>query len=371
MPKTRLIALLLFLLPTAIFAQVTDEWTAYVSPLGLHFSHPADWVTLEANDAQFVIVTDSTTTQAALGNPLTDDALVIQIYTEAIAAEFGNTPADVLTGFQDMLFADAITATENTDGITWAQFEDEFGTGLVLTVETVGGSVALLQAQAATVEALTAHTDDIFTLAQSVVHTIPVPALAQSFNGGGRLANVDFAYPDGWHTLGGIPVNRMVSFNVVSSVPIGIRNQVQAGEEAVIMAIAGGRVDRWNTIADDATPEAILTAFFEQLGNDNNFNRSEDASGTGEFEQITEAFTTANGYEAVRVRFVEVNNMNEEMTTAETATDEAEFSGDFVAYSLRLDDKRFMVVLVLLSEYQYAEAAPLLDAMLATLEYSP
>jgi hypothetical protein len=183
------------------------------------------------------------------------------------------------------------------------------------------------------------------------------PPLTETFTGSGRLDNLTFAYPEGWHTLGGIPVNRFISFNIVSSLPIGLNTRVEPGESAVVMAIAGGRIDRWNTIEAGASAEQVLLAFFERLGDDNRFGRAEEDGRT--FEQVTEAFTV-NGMEAVLIRFVETS------TAPET---ESAVNAEFVAYAVKLDDNQFMVMLVLASEYSYDELVPLMDDVFASMVF--
>lgn len=199
------------------------------------------------------------------------------------------------------------------------------------------------------------------------------PALTETFSGSNRLNGVSFDYPEDWHTLSGIPANRLVSFNVISSVPIGIRNQIEAGEEAVVLALAGGRIDRWgNRIEAGATPEEVLTAFFEQLGDDNAIGGGANEDDDTEFEEVVTSFTV-NGFEGVRINYVAIpadDPTEEPEADADDDDAEAEFNGDFAAYGVLLDDNRFMVMLLLTSEYTFAEVEPLMDDMLDTLSYS-
>jgi hypothetical protein len=201
-----------------------------------------------------------------------------------------------------------------------------------------------------------------------------IPELTEIFDGRGRLNGVTFSYPADWFTLEGIPVNRMISFNVVSSVQIGLRNQIEPGQEAIVLAVAGGRIDRWGDIEPGDTPEEILNIFFERLGDDSQFGGGEqpEEGDQGEFEAVTESFDL-NGYEAVLVRFVEVESEDDAAPSIEdevTEDDEEEFNGEFIAYSILLDDNRFMVVLVLTSELSYEDVQPTIDAILDTLTYS-
>jgi len=194
------------------------------------------------------------------------------------------------------------------------------------------------------------------------------PALEETYEGRGRMDDITFAYPEGWHTLDGIPVNRLVSFNVVSSVRIGLRSRIEPGEEALVMAFGAGRIDRWPTIDADATPEEILEAFFERVGDDSQFSGEEQ---DGEFEQVTESFTLNGNYEAVLVRFEEVETTATDEASKAAEDAEEDFDGEFIAYSIRLDDNRFLVVLVLTSELSYDDAQPTLDAILGSLAYTP
>lgn len=198
-----------------------------------------------------------------------------------------------------------------------------------------------------------------------------VPALTEIFEGSGRLDDLTFAYPAGWFTLEGIPVNRLVSFNIVSSVEIGLRSQVEAGQEAIVFAIAGGRVDRWPSIEADFTPQEILDAFFAQLGDGGGgFGGNERDADAEDRVPVVEEITVAGAYDAVIVRF-EATAGDAEGNAAVAEDDAEAFNGEFIAYSIRLDDNRFVVVLVLTSEYTYAEAQPTIDAILNTLDYSP
>ncbi len=206
-----------------------------------------------------------------------------------------------------------------------------------------------------------------------------VPDLTETFEGRGRLNDLSFDYPDGWFTLEGIPVNRLISFNIVSSVEIGLRSQIEAGEEALVFAVAGGRVDRWPTIEPAFTPEEILNAFFERLGDGGDqFGGDPGREDGEEFEPVIEEITVAGTFDAVLVRFEEIESDAED--DADAATDasedaeddeEPEFNGEFIAYSIRLDDNHFMVMLVLTSELTYDEAQPTIDAILDTFTFTP
>jgi hypothetical protein len=188
------------------------------------------------------------------------------------------------------------------------------------------------------------------------------PPLTETFDGRGRLADITLDYPDDWHTLGGIPVNRLISFNILSSVRVGIRNQIEPGEEAIVLAIAGGRVDRWGDIEAGATPEDVLTAFIERLGDGGDgFGGDPDERDSEDFELVVDELAF-NGYDAVRMRFVAADNAPEPA--------EDEIDGDFVAYAVLLDDNRFIVVLTLTSEFTFEEAQPTIEGILGTLTYS-
>ncbi len=212
----------------------------------------------------------------------------------------------------------------------------------------------------------------IFPVAAQDADPADVPELKETFEGRGRLDNLSFDYPDGWFTLAGIPVNRLISFNVVSSVQIGVRNQVEPGEEALVFALAGGRVDRWPTIDADFTPEEILNAFFERLGDGGDEFSGEQGDEGANMEPVVEEITIADQFDAVIVRFVEVEPSTAEAEAEETEeTEEAEFNGEFIAYSIRLDDNNFMVMLVLTSEFTYEQAAPTINAVLDTFAFTP
>ena len=205
-----------------------------------------------------------------------------------------------------------------------------------------------------------------------------VPDLTETFEGRGRLDEISFDYPDGWFTLEGIPVNRLISFNVVSSVQIGVRNQIEPGEEALVFALAGGRVDRWPTIDADFTPEEILNAFFERLGDGGDQFGGDQGDDSEGMEAVVEEITIADQFDAVIVRFVEAEaSIDEEASEDDTETvtdadaEEEDFNGEFIAYSIRLDDNRFMILLVLTSEFTYEEAAPTIDAILDTFTLTP
>lgn len=190
------------------------------------------------------------------------------------------------------------------------------------------------------------------------------PPLTETFAGKGRLNGITFNYPEGWHTVNGIPVNRLISFNIVSSVPIGLRNGIDPGEEAVVMAIAGGRIDRWGKIETAASAEDVLIAFLEQVGDNDNFGGGQ--SDGREFEQVYTEFSV-NGYAAVKLVFTEIES-DAPMPTPQP--DDEPIDGDFVAYALLLDDNQFMVMLMLTSELTFAEVEPLINDMLDTLDYS-
>ncbi|MEL6152118.1 MAG: hypothetical protein AAFR56_20980 [Chloroflexota bacterium] len=180
--------------------------------------------------------------------------------------------------------------------------------------------------------------------------------LTETYTGRGRLNDITLNYPDGWYTLNGVPVNRMVSFNVISSVKLGIRNGIEPGEEAIVLAVAGGQIDRWNAIETAATPEDVLTAFIEQLGESDRFGGNDSAEG---MEMVTED-VQFNGYEAVRMRFV----------PGEDATPEADAGdSDFVAYAVLLDDNQFMAVLTLTSALSFEDAQPTIKSILGSVTF--
>ena len=189
----------------------------------------------------------------------------------------------------------------------------------------------------------------------------PLP-LAETWTGRGRLSNVTFNYPADWFTVGGVPVNRFISFNVVSSVRVGLRNPLPEDEEAIVMAISGGYIDGWNEIEPDATPEDVLTAFLERLGGDSNFSGDQPDDQQSNFELQVEP-RTFNGYDAVQMQFVRAPDAPTPTPNPDVDTDD-EFNGQFVAYALRLDDNRFLVALTLSSEMPFDEAQPTIEAVL-------
>ncbi len=189
------------------------------------------------------------------------------------------------------------------------------------------------------------------------------PDLTEMYNGRGRLAGVTFSHPEGWTTVNGIPVNRLVSFNLVSSVPIGLRNRIDPGEEAIVLAVAGGRIDRWDDLEAGATPEDVLTVFIEALGDDNGF--SDPANADAEFEIEVEELTF-NGYDAVRMRYIAVPAPD----ATEDPNAEPQVEGDFTAYAVLLDGNQFVVVLTLTSELTFEEAQPTIEGILDSMVYT-
>ncbi|MEM6282183.1 MAG: hypothetical protein AAF787_08330 [Chloroflexota bacterium] len=181
--------------------------------------------------------------------------------------------------------------------------------------------------------------------------------LTETYTGRGRLNDVTLNYPDGWHTLNGIPVNRLVSFNVISSVKLGLRNGIEPGEEAIVLAVAGGRIDRWGTLEKEATPEEVLNAFIEQVGDNDRFGGGND-SAEG-MELVTED-VEFNGYEAVRMRFV---------PGADAAPEADDGDSDFVAYAVLLDDNQFMAVLTLTSALSFEDAQPTIEGILDSVTF--
>lgn len=197
--------------------------------------------------------------------------------------------------------------------------------------------------------------------AAALAQDADTPPLEATFDGRGRLADITLNYPDDWHTLGGIPVNRLISFNILSSVQIGIRNQIEPGEEAIVLAVSGGRIDRWDDLEAGATPEEVLTAFIERLGDNSGFGGDPDERDSEDFELVVDELTF-NGYDAVRMRFVPTDDVPEPA--------EDEIDGDFVAYAVLLDDNQFVVVLTLTSELTFEEAQPTIEGILDTITYN-
>lgn len=189
------------------------------------------------------------------------------------------------------------------------------------------------------------------------------PDLTETYDGRGRLAGVTFSYPEGWTTVNGIPVNRLVSFNIVSSVPIGLRNRLDPGEEAIVLAVAGGRIDRWNDLEAGATPEDVLTVFIDSLGDDSGF--SDPANEDTEFDIEIEELTF-NGYDAVRMRYIPVPAPD----ATEDPNAEPQVEGDFTAYAVLLDGNQFVVVLTLTSELTFEEAQPTIEGILDSMVYA-
>jgi hypothetical protein len=184
---------------------------------------------------------------------------------------------------------------------------------------------------------------------------VDVPDLTQTYDGRGRLNDFTLNYPEGWYTLDGIPVTRFISLNVISSVQVGIRNRIAEGEEAIVLAVAGGRIDRWNTLEAGATAEAVLTAFLENLGGDDQFGSPPEGEDFDEADyDIVIEEMTFNGYEAARLSYVPID--------PDADTDSA-----FTAYAILLDDNRFVAVLTLTSDIPLEEAQPTIEAILDTV----
>jgi len=210
----------------------------------------------------------------------------------------------------------------------------------------------------------------LLALAATTYAQTEAPPLDETWNGRGRLADITFDYPTDWFTVGGIPINRFISFNVVSSVRVGLRNPLPEDEEAIVLAVSGGYIDRWPEMSQEDTPEEILSAFLERLGDDDTFS-SEQPEGVDEaaaFEVLTEE-RTFNGYAAVQLRFVPVEGAPTPTPDPDPDPDAAPFEGEFAAYALRLDDNRFVVVLALISQLPPEEARPTVDAILQSFTF--
>ncbi len=192
-------------------------------------------------------------------------------------------------------------------------------------------------------------------LAQEDPTDVEVPDLTETYDGRGRMSDITLDYPEGWYTLNGIPVTRFISFNVISSVQVGIRNQIEDGEEAIVLAVAGGRINRWNTIEAGASADEVLTAFLENLGGDDQFGGPPEGEAFNEadYELVVEEMTF-NGYEAARLSYVPIDP-------------DADSGSAFTAYAILLDDNRFVAVLTLTSEIPADEAQPTIEAILDTI----
>ena len=191
------------------------------------------------------------------------------------------------------------------------------------------------------------------------------PPLTETWNGRGRLADVTFNYPTDWFTIGGVPVNRFISFNVISSVRVGLRNPLPTDEEAIVLAISGGYIDGWSEIEPEATPEDILIAFLERLGGESDFSGERPAADEQAALELRVEARKFNGYDAVEMRFVPA----EGAVTPTPDADNDDFNGEFVAYALRLSDNRFLVALTLTAEQPFEDARPTIESVLESITF--
>ncbi len=182
-----------------------------------------------------------------------------------------------------------------------------------------------------------------------------LPDLTEAFNGRGRLAGVDIPYPADWFTLGGVPVNRLVSMNVISSVRVGLLSRPEAGEEAIIIGFAGGRNNRWPGLEEGASATEVLMAFAEAFGQE---------PPTDEMQAATQLLTI-DGREVAILLLSDFEVDEEELP--EDADPDRE--GDFAVMSIVLDDERFLVGVVITSVLTYEDAEPILLAIIDGIEY--